>query len=212
MWKIDNKSYKNITDAIGAVIDNMDDSYYEAALYDIYGDEVKICGYMMDPVYIFREMDPIAYRCGLNDYYDSLSGDIETDLDSMDDGEEKKVFGVSVEYVSENWDEIQRVAEELGWIVTYYADDHSKTVTFEQCSPLGEDLCYEISYDNIDDVTKYIEDLASDYDPDEHVKDLIRASDEGFAGVPTSVSALIEDAERIQDMLTELWDGIWEVI
>lgn len=212
MWKIDDKSYKNITDAIGAVIDNMDDSYYEAALYEIYGEEVEICGYTMDPVYIFREMDPIAYRCGLNDYYDSLSSDIETDLDSMDDGEEKKVFGVSVEYVSENWDEIQRVAEELGWSVTYYADDNSKTVAFEQYSPLGEDLCYEISYDNIDDVTKYIECLASDYDPDEHVKELIRASDEGFAGVPTSVSALIEDAERIQDMLIELWDGIWEVI
>ncbi len=180
MWKIDDKSYKNITDAIGAVIDNIDDSYYEDALYEIYGNEVKICGYTMDPVYIFREMDPIAYRCGLNDYYDSLSSDIETDLDSMDDGEEKKVFGVSVEFVSENWDEIQRVAEELGWSVTYYADDHSKTVTFEQHSPLGEDLCYEISYDNIDDVTEYIECLASNYDPDEHVKELIRASDEGF--------------------------------
>jgi len=212
MWKIDDKSYKNITDAIGAVIDNMNDSYYEAALYEIYGDKVEICGYTMDPVYIFRKMDPIAYRCGLNNYYDSLSGDIETDLDSMDDGEEKQVLGVSVEYVSENWDEIQRVAEELGWSVTYYADDNCKTVTFEQYSPLGEDLCYEISYDNIDDVTRYIEYLASDYDPDEHVKELIRASDEGFAGVPTSVSALIEDAERIQDMLTELWDGIWEVI
>lgn len=70
---------------------------------------------------------------------------------------------------------------------------------------------YEIEYDTIDDVTEYLHDLAMDFDADEHVKELIRASDAGFHGVPQSVSALMEDAERIGDMLNELSNAIEEV-
>lgn len=36
-------------------------------LREVYSEEVNICGMMMDPVSILREMDPIAFRCAMND-------------------------------------------------------------------------------------------------------------------------------------------------
>ena len=41
---------------------------YENMLYEVYGKSVNVCGMEMDSVYVFREMDETAYRCGFNDY------------------------------------------------------------------------------------------------------------------------------------------------
>lgn len=52
--------------------DDTDAMLYENMLSDIYGDNVNICGYEMDPVHVFKTMDPIAYRCGAIDFFDGL--------------------------------------------------------------------------------------------------------------------------------------------
>lgn len=44
---------------------------YDELLDEIYG-EVKLGNLTFSPSRIIRELDPIAYRTGLNDYYDSL--------------------------------------------------------------------------------------------------------------------------------------------
>ncbi len=43
---------------------------YEESLRELYGD-VNVCGMEMDAVRVLKEMDPTAYRCGMNDYEDS---------------------------------------------------------------------------------------------------------------------------------------------
>ncbi len=45
---------------------------YESMLSECYGDTVEVCGMEMDSVRVLKEMDPTAYRCGLNDYADGL--------------------------------------------------------------------------------------------------------------------------------------------
>ena len=47
--------------------------------------EVKVCGLTFYPADILREMDPTAYRCGLNDYNDSELTDLEDQLADLRD-------------------------------------------------------------------------------------------------------------------------------
>ena len=49
---------------------------YESMLDDC-NPEVNVCGYRYSPSHALKELDETAYRCGLNDYVDSL--DIEDD-------------------------------------------------------------------------------------------------------------------------------------
>lgn len=59
------------------MIKSLDDA---ESFYDNMLDEegrVVIAGITFDRSYILREMDPIAYRCGFNDFMDSMG--IDTD-------------------------------------------------------------------------------------------------------------------------------------
>jgi len=90
-------SKQAITDKQGE-IDNFDRSQYytedmyEEALEGIYGDSVEVCGMTMNPVYILKECDPTAYRCGMGDMVDSMDNsdfeefnELEKELEELDD-------------------------------------------------------------------------------------------------------------------------------
>ena len=47
---------------------------YEEMLDDCEG-PVELCGMTYSASYVLREIDPVAYRCGFNDYVDSLTDD-----------------------------------------------------------------------------------------------------------------------------------------
>lgn len=53
--------------------DYVDPDGYDEML-DSDGD-VSVCGMMFEPSRIIKELDPIAYDCGLSDYVDSVSDD-----------------------------------------------------------------------------------------------------------------------------------------
>lgn len=70
------------------------EEYYAAALDEMYP-VVEIGGLTFDPSRIVKELDPVAFRCGMNDYLDG------------DD---------TLEYVADEWyraDEIQKLREEI---------------------------------------------------------------------------------------------------
>jgi hypothetical protein len=93
-----------------AEIDNfeLDNDDYEESYKDALDSDgpVIIAGMKFDPSYALKELDPTAYRCGLNDYVDSLEkeddpkyqeleeelealtdelDDLESDLEDLDD-------------------------------------------------------------------------------------------------------------------------------
>jgi hypothetical protein len=71
-----------------------DEEYYTAALDDIYP-VVEIVGISFSPSRIVRELDPTAFRCGMQDYLDG------------DD---------TLEYIADDWyiaDEVQKLREEI---------------------------------------------------------------------------------------------------
>ena len=57
---------------------------YDDMLDDSYG-EVDICGMKYQSSRALKELDPTAYRCGLNDYNDSELCDIEDQLEGLRD-------------------------------------------------------------------------------------------------------------------------------
>lgn len=65
-----------------AVECDCEDEYFDV-LNDCY-ESVEIAGITFDPADILKQLDPIAYRCGLRDYLDSRFTDIKYDLESGD--------------------------------------------------------------------------------------------------------------------------------
>lgn len=49
---------------------------YEDMLNDCYG-AINICGITYDAGRAFKEVDPIAFRCGFNDWLDEVQQDFE---------------------------------------------------------------------------------------------------------------------------------------
>lgn len=101
-------------------------------------------------------------------------------------------------------------AEELGWTVGEpYQEESTKRcfIPLENYSPAGEDLCEEIEFrkrDQVASFTNSLFDLYMEFDVDDHVEMWIEARRNGVAGVPSSIKALVEDAEAIEKMYENL--------
>lgn len=215
-WVVQGEEFTDSDRAAEAVLDIAGDELYEQMLYECYGEDVSICGLDYDPVYVLREIDPIAYRVGRADALDGYRNDVKQDLEQMDEiNDTTTIYGVSVDYYydeEEDQERIKEAADELGWTTTFHVDgDDHKTVIFSACSPAGEDLEEEIEYSDIADIYWEMSSVASDFDPDEHVEMWIMARHDGVSGVP-SVSELVEDANEIANMLVKLADALKEVL
>ncbi len=112
-WIVDGTEYEDSNEAANAITELMDASYYDDMLDEVYG-YVDIAGYTYSTSDALNNLDPIAYRAGMLDYYGSLAGDIEYSLDRMSDGDEEDFYGVTVEYVDEeDEDEDEDMEESL---------------------------------------------------------------------------------------------------
>lgn len=95
--------------------------------------------------------------------------------------------------------ELKDKLEELGWFITKEPDGWY----LSQYSPAGEDFGFSVSDANfIDDVKDFVD----EYDVDEHVE--LWIDDRGTHGIPSSIKTLLEDAECIEQMLIDLYNGI----
>lgn len=86
----------------------------------------------------------------------------------------------------------------------YYAD-------MEKYSPAGEDYVFTVWFNGFD--TDFIEkvcEYADEYDADDHAADLVQYRGQG--GVPNSVREIIDDAEEIGTMLSDLADELSGII
>ena len=102
--------------------------------------------------------------------------------------------------------QLQDVAESLGWAINDISDCCTSNLGIECCqySPAGEDFFFTAQADNIRDIVCEIIEYARDFDPDEHVRDVMNMS-----GAPR-LRILVEDAEAIAAMISELADALIE--
>ena len=104
-WIIDGEhEFTDAREAAEYIIENMDDETYDEMLDECYG-EIEICGLSYAASIAFYRVDEIAYNCGRNDYYDSLSGDIAYDLERMDSGETADYYNFEVEAIEDETEE-----------------------------------------------------------------------------------------------------------
>lgn len=102
--------------------------------------------------------------------------------------------------------------EELGWEVS--VDDDTGDVELGQYSPAGEDFSFCVSgedYDSSEDFARSVWRCAEEFDADEHIEFWIKAKAEGVSSVP-KVRVLVEDADAIDRMLTDLADALMELV
>lgn len=96
----------------------------------------------------------------------------------------------------------QDACEKLGWSLT---DEGDGSIRVSQYSPEEEDFSISVSADNF---VKDVRDQYEGFDVDEHVEMWLEARRNGVRGVPTSIRALVEDAEAIDSMLEKLADTL----
>lgn len=95
-------------------------------------------------------------------------------------------------------------AEELGWS---WDEGFDGSVELENWSPAGEDIIVTLVGENI---AQEMRDYANSFDEEDHVRELLNAKANGFAGVP-DLKTLVGDAEEIQEMLdglAEAFEGV----
>ena len=95
-------------------------------------------------------------------------------------------------------------AEELDWSCWEY--EHGG-VELGKHSPAGEDFSFYVG--NKENLAEEAREYADDFDIEEHVRELLNAKANGFAGVP-DLKTLVEDADDIKGMLDELADALEE--
>lgn len=92
--------------------------------------------------------------------------------------------------------------ESRGWSVCSDDDDG---IELEKSSPAGEDFIF---YSDTSDFPAGAIGYARCFDPDEHAAELIE--NRGKYGIPDSVRTLIDNADAIKEMLTQLADALDE--
>ena len=125
MYRLNGDVYYDPSVVAREIADNMEDCYYDEMLNDVYG-EVNICGYTYNAADALYRLDETAYRCGKNDYYDSLESDIVGEMNRMDDGDTKTFYGFEVECFYDFTDDFVKIKEraaELGIDVKFAAND-----------------------------------------------------------------------------------------
>ena len=90
----------------------------------------------------------------------------------------------------------RRICEQLGWCLTEYKNE----VELSQYSPAGEDFSFTADKKNF---AQSVKEYADDFDADEHAEIWV-TNMHTVRGVPQSIRTLIDDADAIKEMLTEL--------
>lgn len=98
----------------------------------------------------------------------------------------------------------KRICERLGWNVTVLENE----VELAQSSPAGEDFYFTVDKKNF---ARSVQEYAEEFDADEHAAMWVENM-HTVKGVPQSIRTLIDDADAIQEMLTELSEQIYKTI
>lgn len=110
------------------------------------------------------------------------------------------------EYTTKELEKFLEKAKELGWNYNLYKEDNERTyVEMEKYSPLGEDFSMVIDFSEENPVETFIADLRiyyNNFDPEEHAEMWIE--NRGKNGTPSSIQALLDDANNIDEMIGDL--------
>lgn len=106
------------------------------------------------------------------------------------------------------FDEVVRVAEELGWTVDLEMEN---SVTFSQYSPAGQDFSFSINFDDIEDLINEVEQYYENYDASYEAYLWLDETGHGKNGAPYEMIDVYNDMEACKDMVWELSEALGEI-
>ena len=93
--------FMSVSECAEFIVENgIDETEYDEMLDECY-EMVNICGYEYYPSYALKNLDSVAYDCGLNDYRSSRQEDVEYELERMENEEEMNFYGYKVVCIEE---------------------------------------------------------------------------------------------------------------
>lgn len=95
-WNV--HEFDDLQDTIDYCIENLGDEPFDNMLDECYTD-IEICDLHYSPSIALQRVDPVAYNCGKNDYYDSLSCDLKYELERMNKGDKFEFYDYTIELV-----------------------------------------------------------------------------------------------------------------
>ena len=106
---------------------------------------------------------------------------------------------------------IEKVAEELGWTVTWDKDnDGTKFVNFSQYSPAGQDFNVELDYENLGEIEDKLREYYDNYDPNYETYLWLDESGHGKNGAPYEMIDVYNDMKACEEMIDKLACAIEE--
>lgn len=98
IYEVNDRRFNDNYELLRYVEDHIDgEDLYDQMLYNIYGDEVEICGTMYDTVIAFMRVNEILYKCSMRDYISSVIwDDLNEQVSRMDDGDVLKFNGLTI--------------------------------------------------------------------------------------------------------------------
>lgn len=106
-------------------------------------------------------------------------------------------------------------AEEMDWSFDVWIEGSRDSRTYAELgkySPAGEDFSMIIDFDKDNQVESFLRNLRGyyeDFDVDDHAEMWLPSRGKG--GCPSSIKALVENAEAIENMILELLDTLEEM-
>ena len=105
---------------------------------------------------------------------------------------------------------IEKIAEELGWTVTWDNNDGTKFVMFSQYSPAGQDFNVELEYKNLGEIEYKLREYYDNYDPSYEAYLWLDNDGHGKNGAPYEMIDVYNDMVACEEMIDKLACAIKE--
>lgn len=105
---------------------------------------------------------------------------------------------------------IEKIAEELGWTVTWDNNDGTKFVMFSQYSPAGQDFNVELEYKNLGEIEDKLREYYDNYDPSYEAYLWLDNDGHGKNGAPYEMIDVYNDMVACEEMIDKLACAIEE--
>jgi hypothetical protein len=105
---------------------------------------------------------------------------------------------------------IEKIAEELGWTVTWYKNSRTRSVMFSQYSPAGQDFNVELDYKTLGEIEDKLREYYDNYDPSYEAYLWLDESGHGKNGAPYEMIDVYNDMVACEEMIDELACAIEE--
>ena len=76
------KELEELKSELSTLENNENEEEYNATIDET--SEVNICGMEFTPSRVLKELDPIAYSCGMNDYNDERISELQTEIEEKE--------------------------------------------------------------------------------------------------------------------------------